>query len=150
MFVTKMKFLRLNLNKQQLRSIHFQSVSNFLEYFSSLTNQTIQNQIIKLLNDYFNDIKEKNYDLNQNESNAIFDLYIAKIGIYYNVELHFKVYMRLKWALFIGLNLDLLLLIFGVLSKIWFIPVVTLIFTGYMLYLNMFYKKRNKIYGFEI
>lgn len=59
MFVTQMEFLRLNLNKRQLRSIHYQSVSNFIEYFTSLRNQTIQNQVVELLNGYFDDIQEK-------------------------------------------------------------------------------------------
>ncbi len=55
--------------------------------------------------------------------------------------------MRPKWALFIGLNVDLLLLIIGLLKKIYYLPVVTIIMVGYFIYLKFFYEKRNKLYG---
>jgi hypothetical protein len=55
--------------------------------------------------------------------------------------------MRPKWALFIGLNVDLLLLIIGLLKKIYYLPVVTIIMVGYFIYLKFFCEKRNKLYG---
>ncbi len=70
-----------------------------------------------------------------------------KIGTIYNDQLNFQVYMELKWALFIGLHADLILLVLGLLEKVYYVPVVTILFTGYFLYLNQFYRKKNKVYG---
>lgn len=147
LYKNKLEILRATLTDKQLRNIHYESLYNFLQYFSSLRSETIQNQVSNLLSNYFREIEVKNYKLIQSESNAIFQNYIVKIGTFYNAQLNFKVYMEPKWALFIGLNIDLVLLILGLLRKVYYIPIVTLILTGYFGYLYLFFKKRHKIYG---
>lgn len=149
-FKEKINNLKLSLNESQLNSIHFQSVNNFLKYFCSIKNEAIQQKIITYLNGYFREIEEKQYDLVQSDSNEIYQKYIMQIGTLYNAELDFKIYIRPKVALFFGVHVDLLLLIFGLLKRVYYIPVITVLLTGYFLYIHVFYKARGKIYGSRI
>jgi hypothetical protein len=146
-FKEKINFLKATLNETQLKRIHIQSVNNFLIYFSNIKSETSQNVIINYFTGYFKEIMEKNYDLTQSESGKIYRKYISQIGTIYNSELNFKVYMEPKSAFFIGVNIDLGLLIFGLLKKVHYIPIATLLLCGYFLYLNFFYKRHNKVYG---
>lgn len=146
-FEEKLKELKSVLSDDQLMYIHYHSVDNFLTYLNHFKTGGIKNQIVKYLEDYFNEIESKNYILSKDESDYIFQQYIIKIGTFYNSELNFKGYMRPKWALFIGLNIDVILLMFGLLKKIYYVPIVTMIMLIYFLYLKVFYEKKRKLYG---
>ena len=146
-FKRKLDILKSTLTDKQLKDVHYQSIYNFLEHFHSFKSEPMQAEISNNLAQYFNEIEEKNYELTKSESNALYDNYLMRIGTYYNSHLNFKVYMEPKWALFISLHVDLILFIFGVLKRLYYIPIATLFFTGYFLYLHVFYKKRNKVYG---
>ena len=135
------------LSKQQLNSIHYRSVNNFLQYFTQLKTDSIKEQIIDLLEKYFSEIERMDYELTNSQSSELFRKYIMRIGTFYNSQLNLQSYMKTKWALFIGLNADLILLILGLLKKIHYIPIVTICFTGYFGYLKIRYGRRNKLYG---
>ena len=147
-FQNQMKKLMNELSKEQLSKIHYGSVSNFLQYFNQLKGDSLKQEILILLENYFEKIKELNYELNKDESQMLYDNYLMKVGTYYNSELRFQVYMQPKWALFIGLNVDVVLLIFGLLKKVYYIPIVTILFCGYFIYLKMKYGRQNKLYGY--
>lgn len=146
-FKNKMEYLTNELSKEQLSSIHYRSVNNFLQYYNQLKSDSIKEEVIVLLKEYFSEIENLNYNLSRANSSEIFRKYIMKIGTYYNDQLNFQSYIQPKWALFIGLNIDVILLILGLLKKIHYVPIVTICFTSYFIYLRIRYGNRQKLYG---
>jgi hypothetical protein len=70
-----------------------------------------------------------------------------KIGTYYSSDLGFKVQMKLRFALMVGIHIDIGLLIIGVLKKAYYIPITTLILLCYWWYLKVFYENKNKVHN---
>ena len=84
------------LSKQQLNSIHYRSVNNFLQYFTQLKTVSIKEQIIDLLEKYFSEIERMDYELTNSQSSELFRKYIMRIGTFYNSQLNFQSYMQPK------------------------------------------------------
>ena len=145
----KQASIKAKLLPSQLSYLHSKSIDNFLASFEYLRSGGIKNQVLEYLVEYYREIELKEYDLSLDESSEIYDKYILKIGIYYNAELNFKAYMRPKWALFIGVNVDVVLLILGLLKKIYYLPAATILMLGWFMYLKFIYEKHGKLYGFR-
>lgn len=146
-FKEKQNSLRLILASKQLQYIHSQSVDNFLKYINHFKEGGIKDQIIKYLEAYFYEIEIKDYLLTKDESDHIFRKYIMSIGTFYKEELDFKIYKRPKWAIFLGIHIDLLLLVLGILKRVYYLPIATILLGGYFIYLEKIFGKRNKLYG---
>ena len=132
----KQASIKAKLLPSQLSYLHSKSIDNFLASFEYLRPGGIKNQVLEYLVEYYREIELKEYDLSLDESDEIYDKYVMRIGIYYNAELNFRGYMKPKWALFIGVNIDLVLLVLGLLRKIYYLPVTTIMIVGWFLYLK--------------
>ncbi|MDB5198154.1 MAG: hypothetical protein JWO92_117 [Chitinophagaceae bacterium] len=146
-FEKKLNDLKSLLSEDQLLYIHPRSVENFFKYFKYLRAGAIRDEVIEYFNQYFLYIETRSFILTLDESDEVFNKYIGKIGTIYNSLLHFQVYMKPKWALFIAINIDLLLLILGQLKKIYYVPIATILFGGYIFYLKITYEKKGMLYG---
>lgn len=137
--------LRQSLNKEQQKMLSLNSIQNFLWSYDKL--KQFKPEVQKLLIEYFNVIKEENYIIDKKTSTRIAFDYILKIGIYYSRELGFKIEKGLKFTLMVGFHADALLLIIGLLKRVYYIPITTLIMLCYWWYLNVFYERKNKVYN---
>ncbi|HUS03411.1 MAG TPA: hypothetical protein VMY77_16845 [Chitinophagaceae bacterium] len=88
-FKNKIEKLNHELSKEQLSNIHYRSVNNFLQYFDQLKSDSIKQEVIVLLGEYFYKIEEMNYEFTKSESNEIFN-YIMKIGTLYKLSFKFS------------------------------------------------------------
>jgi hypothetical protein len=70
-----------------------------------------------------------------------------KIGRYYTVDAGFKVRMTLQSTIVIGILIDFLLLLSGLLKIVYYLPIVTLIMLAHWGYIKWFYERRNKVFG---
>jgi hypothetical protein len=138
------------LDKKQLRNINFYSISNFVNAYDKLKGSKEKETVYNLLNSYFDEMKGE--DLNsfsKDQSKELFFSYIVKIGQYYNYQLGFKGYMGINGAIFGGIVMDLILSIFGILVKLYFIPISTILLVLFTTAINHYFGRVNKLYGYR-
>lgn len=141
----KLNSIRKNIDTEQQKLFSLKSIQNFLLYYDQLT--FYKENIQKLLVQYFTVKKDNNYNIDKDISTQIGIDYILKIGYYYTGQLGFKMKMNLGFALFWGLIVDSLLLIGGILKKVYYLPIVTIIVVLYWGYLKVFFETKNKVYA---
>ncbi|MEO8853916.1 MAG: hypothetical protein ABI359_09060 [Ginsengibacter sp.] len=141
----KLEEIKRNLNQEQQEFFSLKSLQNFLNQYPKLTYY--KESVQKLFIEYFPTMEYYNYKIDKETSTKIGIEYIMKIGYYYTGQLDFKLKMKLDFAIFWGVAVDLLLLILGVLHKVYYIPVATGIMLIYWGYLKIFFEKKNKIYA---
>ncbi len=144
-FQEKVNELRINLNEEQQKMLSLNSIHNFLIFYDKLTEY--KTEVEQLLFGYFQKIEEENYIVDKKTSTEIAFDYVMKIGSYYTLNLGFKVQMKLSFALFWGIHADAVLLIIGLLSKVYYIPIVTLLLLSRWWYLKVFYEKKNRVHN---
>ncbi len=137
--------LRKTLTTEQQEILSLNSIQNFIWSFDKLKNYKLEVQ--KLLNEYFEEIGNKNYLVDKNTSTRLSFDYIMKIDSYYSADLGFKIKMKLRFALMWGIHLDLFLLIIGILKKVYYMPIVTLLMLSTFLYLKEVYERKNMVYN---
>jgi len=141
----KMDDLRQSLSKEQQKMLSLGSIQNFLWSYDKL--KRYKPEVQKLLIEYFNAIEKENYIIDKKTSTRIAVDYILKIGICYSRELDFKIEKGLQFIFMVGLHVDAVLLIIGILEKVYYIPIATLIMLCYWWYLKVFYERKNKVYN---
>ena len=144
-FKIKVNDLRSTLNTQQQKMLSLNSIENFLLYFDNL--ELHKEKVFNLLVSYFEEIKEYDYLVDNNVSNRLAFDYIMKIGTFYKKELGFKVQMNLQFALMVGIHVDAVLLIFGILKMLYYLPIITLILFCRWLYLKRYFEKKHKVHN---
>jgi hypothetical protein len=144
-FKEKLNERRGTLNKEQQKMLSLNSIENFLMSYGEL--KQYKQEVLKLLVSYFEEIESHDYIIDKTISNKIAFDYVMKIGTYYSNELGFKVQMKLQFVLMVGLHVDAALLITGVLRKVYYVPVTTLILLGRWLYLKTNYEQKHKVHN---
>lgn len=139
------EFSKLLTSKKQ-NLIRFKSIKNFLLYFDQLENATEKRKIISLIEQYFLQIEENTFSYQISEKRQILKEFINPIAFYCIREFHFKFYINLKSSIFIGLNIDLVLWLLGVLKNVSYIPFCTIISFLYWAYVKIFFERKNKVY----
>ena len=144
----KIKFeeLKGTLTEEQQTLLHFKSIDNFLFHFDTLNTYQSQIAVKRLLEQYFEVLDSEGYDVDKKTSTILGKEFIIQLGRYYGFFSDFKLRFSLSFALFVGIHLDLLLLILGILKKVYYLPLVTLIFLAYWFYVRELYEKRKKVY----
>lgn len=145
----KLQALKDKLNKKEQGYLCLRSIENFLLYFDQL--QGHRSKVENLLNGYFEEveqiIKQDDYFIDFSVCKILTRTYIIPIGRYYGIEQGFKLRLSLSGVLFWGFQIDILLLIFKLLKKVNYIPVVTLLFLTWWVYQQIFYASKHKTYG---
>ena len=134
------------LSSEQKGMIFFGSIRNFLLYFDKLNDYQERERIIELIEFYFSQIEQNQFAYQISEKKEISDNIIKPIAFYYIRDLDFKYHGGLKIYLFIALHIDLILLLTGVLKKLHYVPVASLVFFVYWAYIKIFYARKNKVY----
>ncbi len=119
-------------------------MKNFLKYYDELEN-IHKPAVSQLIEGYFDSLsKEVN---NRQDSKGLYENYIQRIGIIYNVALKFKVYKVFTDALVWGTLLDIILYFIGVSQNFLYIPVGIIIFVSNWFYVYYRFERRNKVFG---
>jgi hypothetical protein len=142
----KERMFKSVLSDKEQDLIYFKSIQNFILYFDQLRNEHERREILDLMESFFSEIEENRFSYSISEKREILNRFINPIAFYYIKRFHFKFYIGLKYSIFLGLNVDIALLIFGVSKYIYYIPIGTLLFLVYWLFIEIFYAKKNKVY----
>ena len=142
----RMNVLDSRLDYNQKRFFNLKSVRNFLIYYDKL-EQSNKPIVEKLLKEYFEIMEDEDCSIDKKTSTRIAFDYIFKIGKYYTVDVGFKVRMTLRSTIVIGMLMDFLLFFSGILKKVYYIPIFTLIMLCNWGYLKIFYENKNKVFG---
>ena len=137
---------KFKLNNKQKQNLHFNSIINFFFHFDNLTEGKDKRDVENLLLEYFEVVKTKGYSLDLKDRKNYFYSHIEKIGGIFHLQLGFKVFMGIPSALFGGIITDLVMLVFGVLKLLYYIPLFTLLLVGYNFFLLKFYGNKKKLY----
>ncbi len=143
----KIQEVKALFEKKDLKYIHYNSISNFIYHLDEIKKENYKIAISKYLDMYFL-LFEEDVIITKDLSKELFTTCVQKIGNFYNVELGFKLYQNLKYEIFIALHIDIILLISGVLKKIYYIPVTNLYVVIRYIYLLSF-KKDRMLYGYQ-
>ncbi len=126
--------------------IYFTSIKNFLLYVEKFENSLEQRKVIEVIEDYFLQIDENLFSFNSSEKMEILRKYINPVAYYYKLRFGFKYFINLKYSFFIGLNIDVVLWIVGVLQHLHYLPIATLILLSYWGYVKAYFVGKNKFY----
>ena len=129
---------KFKLNNKQKQNLHFSSIINFFFHFDNLTEGKDKRDVENLLLEYFEVVKTKGNSLDLKDRKNYFYSHIEKIGGIFHLQLGFKVFMGIPSALFGGIITDLVMLVFGVLKLLYYIPLFTLLLVGYNFFLLKF------------
>lgn len=144
-FEERLDELTRSTSSSQKKSIHFKSISNFIEYYPLVKKE--RRKITELLEEYFNIIELKNYSLTEEESKALFNLFISKLGLeYYRKHFDFTNYLGNILLIFILIFFNLLIWI-SFHSKT---ATSIFLFISLCMVTNYFFKMaKHKMYGFR-
>jgi hypothetical protein len=142
----KKKFVDLELTETQKKYVHYNSVLNFLTHYDLLRNDVVKQKVKDLLDAYYHEIIRSNCMYDSNSSYEIGLKYITEIGKYYSFHLGFRQELKISSVLFWGLMADALLLFGGLLKRLYYIPICTLLLLAWYCYLLRF-KLAGKTYG---
>jgi hypothetical protein len=134
--------LENTLTPHQLKYIHSRSIRNFLNYLPYINSNYLKNEIINDLNNYFEEVENMNYTFTRRESGELSIKYLKKIGKIYKLQFNFHTSIPPKYAFFVGIDIDFLLLLFGILKELYFMPIATILLVAYSMFLKIFYKGR--------
>lgn len=140
------KVINNSLSEKEKKLIFFKSVQNFLFYLSDIKDETERNEISQKIDFYFSQIEQKEFSFHISEKKEISKTIIRPLAFYFIRRFHFKYHGAIKVYLFIGIHIDLILLLTGVLKHIYYIPIACLILSSYWLYVEIFYAKKSKVY----
>jgi len=127
--------------------IHYQSVRNFVRHFEEIENLQARRVITDVLSEYIEVVKQNDYIFDPRPSNWLAKNYVVEIGNYYRRYANFSLIMSTYIIVLCGLFCDLLLLIFGILSKFHYLPVVTIVLILYHIYLRLYKGSNGRLYG---
>ena len=137
--------IKTEITEEQRSLFSLSSIDNFISYYSCLNHY--QSEVYNLLQSYLNVVEEHKDEIDKATSKEIGIKYVMKIGYYYSAFVGFKMKMKLDFAVFWGVMADLLLLLSGLLSKVFFIPIVTLFLLLYWTYIKLFFERKKKVFA---
>lgn len=142
----KLMLVKNSLTPIQQKYINLRSLENFFQYFDELKEEhkPIVEEIMK---GYFSILKSKNFTIDKNLSTSITFSHLINMGRFYSADLNFKTKSNFNDVIFWGIPADIILLVLGQLSKIYYIPITTLIIFVYSLYVKKNFETKNKVYS---
>lgn len=134
------------LNTQQRQYINFQSLENFFLFFDELKEEN-KPKVEQIMKDYFRIIEMDNFKIGKETSTEISFSHILAMGSFYKFDVGFKLWTGFQYTIFWSIGIDFLLLITGILKRIYYIPIITFITIANGLYIKFFYENKHKVYG---
>lgn len=137
-----------NLDNKQRNLLQINSMRNFLLFYNQLHNERDKTKVTELIDQYFERIEMFDYIINRQISNELGFSYTLKISPYYKRSFGFKYFNSSPLVPIIqGVLIDLGLTLLGVLERIEFMPIATIILFGRWLYVRIFYVSKNMVFG---
>ncbi len=138
----------LMLSPRMKKYIHYKSMRNFVMHFDEITAVKTRERIAKLLSSYIEEIRSKDYDFSgKGESLQLARKYLPTLSSYFKDESNFMPMPKLKFILVGGIIIDSILYITGLSSAIFHIPIVTIVFIFYYLFILIFKEPKGRVYG---
>jgi len=136
------------LNAKEKKYIHYRSMRNFVLHFSDISNQILQNKILVVLNEYVDEIRGATFVIESDSSYFFAKKYLRPLSEYYHDNAQFVRIFQINAVITYGLMLDILLYLSRLFSKIEPIPLVTLGFFFYYLFVKIFKERKGRVYGY--
>lgn len=138
--------LDTRLTSSQKKYIHYTSILNFLNHFQNIPDKTTKAKVVTLLNAYYVEIEKADFDIDRNAGFLLGKQYLVELGRLYSRHVGFKQELDIRSALLWGIMADSLLLLSGVLKKVFFIPISTIILLLWYWRLQRC-RREGKLYG---
>jgi len=136
------------LSKRMKKYMHYQSMRNFVLHFDEIKTVESRAKIADLLHEYIQEARENNYDFIGGEGSLeLATKYLSPISKYYRKDSNFMRILLLKFVLAIGIIADGVLYLTGFSAAIWHIPIVTIGFLLYYLFILLIKKPKGRVYG---
>jgi hypothetical protein len=135
------------LSKRMKKYIHYRSMRNFILHFNDVTNSKAQEKILTLLSEYVEEVKANDYDFEAESSYHLARKYLGNLSDYFREYSNFMRVLRIQNVFLWGILGDSLLYLAGFLSKIWYMPVVTIFLFSYYLFISIFKAPQRRVYG---
>jgi hypothetical protein len=134
----------LTIKEQKLIFLH--SMENFLFHFDSLPIQD-KIEVKPFIQVYFEYLQNRELvTFTLNDKKLIAKEFIRPLSKYFIVALDFKAHGELNIMAFIGINIDICLLLLGILKKLYFIPIATILFIVYWLFIEIKFAKKKLVF----
>jgi hypothetical protein len=135
------------LSDRMKKYIHYRSMRNFVLHYHEIQSEIAKEKIRVLFSEYIKELRAGDYNF---EGEASYDLarnYIFVISKYYKEYSKFMAYMRISVILLFGFTGDCLLYVTDIPSRIFYIPIVTVCFCMYYLFVRIFKEPRGRVFG---
>lgn len=136
------------LSVRMRNQIHYRSMRNFVLHFDEIKAVKTREMIAKLLSSYIEEIRAKDYDFSdREESFQLARKYMPTLSSYFRDESNFMPMPSLKLILIAGLIIDGILYLTGLSAAYFHIPIATIVFICYYLFLLVFKEPKGRVYG---
>jgi hypothetical protein len=135
------------LSKRMKKYIHYRSMRNFILHFDDIKNSKVQEKILALLSEYIEEVKTNHYDFEAESSYHLARKYLSDLSDYFREYSNFMQVIKVQNVFLYGILGDGLLYLVGFLSKIWYIPIVTVFLLLYYLFISIFKEPQRRVYG---
>jgi len=135
------------LSQRMKKYIHYRSMRNFVLHYDEIQSQNVQDKISLLLSDYIKEVEGSDYDFDAESSYYLARKYLSKLSEYYKEYSNFIGVLKIKTVFLWGILGDSLLYLSGLLSNLWYIPVVTVGLFLYYLFIAIFKEPQGRVYG---
>lgn len=137
--------IKNGLSVDQQHYLSLRSIQNFLNAYDKITRH--RSEVYRLLVEYFKIIEANGYLIDKDTSTNIGKEYIVRIGFYYGFQAGFKIRFTLQLATMYSIFVDVILFVLLGFKKTQYLLIVPLIIFLYLLYVKLFYERKNKVYG---
>jgi hypothetical protein len=135
------------LSEKMKKYIHYRSMRNFVLHFDEIKNPAAKENISRIFSEYIEDLRVNNYDFEGEASYTLARNYIFVISKYYKEYSNFMAYLRVSVILLFGFTGDSLLYLTNIPDRILHIPIVTICFFIYYLFVRIVKEPRGRVFG---
>lgn len=141
--------LETMISERMRKNIHYRSMRNFVLHFEEISSEKAREKVHRLLEGYIEEVRAHDYDFERDSSYQLARKYLSPLSGYYKESSNFMGFIGIKLALFIGILGDVILRITHLSSAIWHLPIVTICFLLYYLFIVIFKEPKGRVYGFH-
>ncbi|HEV2483298.1 MAG TPA: hypothetical protein VGS79_26715 [Puia sp.] len=135
-------------SERMKKYIHYRSIRNFVCHFDDIKSEMARARVCKMLSDYIEEVRAKDFDFaGKEESLQLARKYLSPLADYYKEDANFMVVIKIKFVFIIGIIGDGILYFSGLSSAILHIPIVTIAFLLYYLFILVFKVQKGRVWA---
>ena len=135
------------LSEKMKKYIHYRSMRNFVLHYEEIKSPDAQDKISRIFSEYAGDLHAHNYDFEGEASYMLARNYIFPISKYYTKYSDFMARLRVSVILLFGFTGDSLLYLTGIPDHIFHIPIVTICFFLYQVFVRVIKEPKGRVFG---